>query len=899
MAREWLKNRLKRNGYVQDEGQTREDVQERISNYERRFRTAGEEVPPPRQEGNLFTKALDIIDRPGSAVRGAVHSLQQGKGFSEAASAAVRGFRGEERVSGQDILRHSAEHGSELARDVLKTKPGRFIGSLATEIVLDPTTYLTFGTVGTAKGLGQTYLKFAGKEIANVTPIARGIGKAVEKTGLPEIVGPVLSPKYIRKSVTSAEEMPNIERARDVIRAAPRETKGGQQIALGEMAERFGKANLPQGAWEEAAMIREAPTRLALRQERINKALDSRKKWTTEKKGRSGYMAAETFYPNAQNMDMFEAAGKLGMNVTEEGARAARLANEVSEETTLKDIAAGVEFGQLPNYLRHLYNDPPERVLTVLNQWQKQAAKLSPKAGFQKSRSVPTIAEAEKMGLHPVKDVRVLTAVREMEGIRQRSINTMYDALNKIPGISVSADKAPVGWVKLPVKQLEDKAVHPEVARFLQRLNDSFDTDEGMRHMMSYIREAQNIWKGLVTAPNPMFHVRNAMGNAFNNFLAGVVNPNTYALAARIQKGSDDIIELGGTRYTGQQLRAVFRQLGLEGFGFFHGEAPRRMAEEAREAFTQRSALQKVGKAARNPVQTGRDVGDAIETNAKLAHFIDRLAKGDTPEVAAQSVRKFLFDYGDLTTAEQKIKGFVPFYTWARKNLPLQLEMLVKQPGKFAALEKARQTGEQTSGAQGSPRPEWLDSEAAVPMIRTPDGNVIYLRMDLPATNLNMIGSPAYTARAALGMLTPFAKVPVEVAMNKQIFSGAPIEKYPGAMTQYGNIQVPAYVGYGLSQLGAVPRAAADIIGTATGQEERMGYLPPQPRQLPVIGSMIRTVNPEREAMQQELTRERQLGEHRRYLEEVQGKDIPTITEMWGQVQNEWLKRRLKSRGLL
>ncbi len=879
MARDWLKNRLKRNGYTQDEGQTREDVQRRIGNYERRFRAAGESVPEPETQGNFFTRALDIIDRPGSAVRGGISALQQGKSLSEAGQAMGRGWRGEERVSGEDILKRATENGPAVIKNALQTRPGRFVGGLATEILTDPTTYLTLGATGVAKGAakagGQTYLKFAGKEIANVTPIARGIGKAVEKTGLPEIVGPVLSNRYIRKSVTSADEMPSIEKARDIIQNVPRATKGGHQIALEEMKGRYGSANLPDSAWEEASKIREAPTQLARRAGQLVPVKD------------------------ATTPEMIKAAYRLGMKPSREGITAARMVRHVGEETTVKDIAAGVEFEQLPNYIRHLYNDPPEKVMQVLNQWQKQAVKLAPKAGFQKTRTLPTIAEAETMGLHPVKDARVLTAVREMEGVKQRAINSMYDALNKIPNISVEAAKAPAGWVKLPVKHLEGKAVHPEVARFLQRLDETFNNDDGMRHMVNYIKEAQNIWKGLVTAPNPMFHARNALGNLYNNFLAGVVNPNMYTLAARIQKGSDDVIELGGRSFTGQQLRAVFRQAGLEGFGFFHGEAPRRMAKEAQEVFTRRTTLESAGRALRHPVEAGRDVGNAIETNAKLAHFIDRMAKGDSVEQAAESVRKFLFDYGDLTSAEQKIKGFIPFYTWTRKNLPLQLEMLVKQPGKFAALEKARQTGERVSGTEGSARPEWLDSEAAIPIIRTPDGNVIYLRMDLPATNLNMLGGPIQTLRSAAGMLTPLAKVPIEVGMNKQMFSGAPIEKYPGAMTQYGNLQVPAYVGYGLSQFGAVPRAAADILGTNREQPSTKGYLPPQPKQMPVIGSMVRTVNPEREAMQQELTRERQLGDRRRYLEEVEGKNIPTITEIKGQVQNEWLKRRLKDRGLM
>ena len=79
----------------------------------------------------------------------------------------------------------------------------------------------------------------------------------------------------------------------------------------------------------------------------------------------------------------------------------------------------------------------------------------------------------------------------------------------------------------------------------------------------------------------------------------------------------------------------------------------------------------------------GRKLGDAMETNAKLALFIDQLSKGLSPYDAAQVVKKHLFDYTDLTKAERKLKIVVPFYTFTRKNLPLQLKTLIERPDKY------------------------------------------------------------------------------------------------------------------------------------------------------------------------------------------------------------------------
>jgi hypothetical protein len=570
--------------------------------------------------------------------------------------------------------------------------------------------------------------------------------------------------------------------------------------------------------------------------------------------------------------EMFQAARQAGIKMTPEGRAAAQLAKRVTERTAAKDIAAGVEFGELPNYVRHLYKDTPEKVQQVLTKWMKDRANLpGRKAGFQKERTIPTIAEAKRLGLTPIEDVRILTAVREMEGIKQRGIQKMYDELNKI-GANVVRDikEAPAGWKAMPgIKQLEGKAVHPEVARFLERFNSAVNTDEGIKTLLSVLNGVQAFWKGLVTAPIPAFHIRNAMGNVFNNFLAGVINPEAYRLAVKVQKGGKDVITLGGKRYTAKQLRTMFREQGLEGFGFFAGESTKSYLKQAEEAFEKKPLGKRI-----SPIEAGRKLGDTLETNAKLAHFIDRLNKGDTAAQAAKSVRKYLFDYGDLTQAEKKIRDFIPFYTFTRKNLPLQLENLITNPGKMTALYKLVQNATSAQGVQEGDMPDWMKSELAVPL-----GGNKSLMLDLPVNQLNMMGG-GETLKNALGMLTPLAKVPIELAMGKQIFSGAPIEKYPGAKSRYGGLELPATLTYALSQLGAMPRTAADIAGAFMEQQPKDNYIPAAPKQLPVLGSFIRKTDPEREQLLSALDRERQLADFRKYLEEVVGIEVPTTTEL-------------------
>ena len=51
---------------------------------------------------------------------------------------------------------------------------------------------------------------------------------------------------------------------------------------------------------------------------------------------------------------------------------------------------------------------------------------------------------------------------------------------------------------------------------------------------------------------------------------------------------------------------------------------------------------------------------------------------------ASQIVKTAQFDYADLSDAEKALKMLVPFYTWTRYNVPLQIRAVIHEPGKVA-----------------------------------------------------------------------------------------------------------------------------------------------------------------------------------------------------------------------
>lgn len=216
--------------------------------------------------------------------------------------------------------------------------------------------------------------------------------------------------------------------------------------------------------------------------------------------------------------------------------------------------------------------------------------------------------------------------------------------------------------------------VPTEIADELTKYYNTFTSDDAVKGFLKLYDSALGIWKGSVTSLFPAFHIRNVMGNLSNMWLGGFKNPTLLGSAAKIQTGRT--VTAGKYKVT----KEMVDEFGVTGRGQFGFDIPDVLGD----------TLGKKGIGAKvNILEHGRKVGTVLEENSKIAFFLDRLRKGDTPAQATAKVKKYLFDYSALTEFERKgMKRVIPFYTWMRNNIPLQLEALITQPGKQAAFSK-------------------------------------------------------------------------------------------------------------------------------------------------------------------------------------------------------------------
>lgn len=340
-------------------------------------------------------------------------------------------------------------------------------------------------------------------------------------------------------------------------------------------------------------------------------------------------------------------------------------------------------------------------------------------------------------------------------------------------------------------------AIHPELERAIRRLDTVLSNDTELQGLLRVWNSVQNAWKSTVTGMRPGWYINNLFGNVFNSYLGGLKNPNRYYYATQLQTGKniDDVLKSMGIDMTSEEVMQSFRDLGLEGFGQMYGDISRTAKDIAREARGEVSTISKV-------TGLGRKLGDWMETNAKLALYLDQLAKGASPVDAARHVKKYLFDYTDLTKFERGLKYVMPFYTFTRKNLPLQLKTLIDRPDKYLAISRAQ---EETYSAFDVPdenieaMPEWLRSRA----FATPFENIFATPL-LPLDTLQDFGTPTQAVETLVNMISPLLKVPVELAKNRSFFTDQPIERYAGETSNLLGLEVPAKLAYALEQLGSV-----------------------------------------------------------------------------------------------
>lgn len=328
-------------------------------------------------------------------------------------------------------------------------------------------------------------------------------------------------------------------------------------------------------------------------------------------------------------------------------------------------------------------------------------------------------------------------------------------------------------YIESTVPQLKGVLLPEQIVKHVEETYKVLTSDEATKGFLKIYDKALGFWKGSVTGWFPAFHVRNSIGGIFNNFIAGVKNPARYLQGDQIARGVKGTITTKlGTKYTYQQIKEIAERLGVVNQpGYL--DVMREVEKDVNKGA--------VGKLMDLP----KNAMEITENRLRLPLFVDRLVKGDAPEQAAKSVFQFHFDYAPeaLAPFEQNImKRLLPFYRWTRGNIPLQLEQIVKQPGKYASLGKFvdnLQVDKEKAKEEFQYLPPYMREGLPVRLGEKNGFSQYLYGLGLPVEDINRLykGSPQRTLASMVGELSPILKYPIEAATGQNLFTGEPIKE--------------------------------------------------------------------------------------------------------------------------
>ncbi len=323
--------------------------------------------------------------------------------------------------------------------------------------------------------------------------------------------------------------------------------------------------------------------------------------------------------------------------------------------------------------------------------------------------------------------------------------------------------------------------MHKEVKESLMKINDLF-TEQGLNKFLDHATAVTNIWKGIVTAARPVHHFNNLIGNLLNNSLAGV-SVKSYAKATntlnRMLRGKPKQEDLD--LMAEAMKKGVFGQNHSDEYRRVFGDIPANKIRKLEQAVTGNKYMNFMRKW----------IGDSVDNWSRLAHYISVKDKTGSADLAARSVRKHLFNYGEQTKADRAIRLVIPFWNWTKRNVPLQLENLLKQPRHAATYAKLQDASFESQGEDRTAQPDFIREgyflNPLTGQLRNPRA---------PVADLTSLSDPLQFLASSSN---PMLKSTFELAANRNVFTGQPIDRNKERTGQYSS---EALLNYGMNQTG-------------------------------------------------------------------------------------------------
>jgi hypothetical protein len=295
-----------------------------------------------------------------------------------------------------------------------------------------------------------------------------------------------------------------------------------------------------------------------------------------------------------------------------------------------------------------------------------------------------------------------------------------------------------------------------DLLKSVTRLREPGVIDDLSRFMRGYT----GFFKSYATL-SPGFHVRNGISNTFAVFSAGADIRNMRE-GFRLWRLMDDTFRKGGSledfvKSLPAEQQEYARVAAETVLGLGNGKV-----DNAMEGFVRGGTKIRDNKL----LDASRTAGSKLEGSSRFMLAYDSVARGMSPDEAFNRTRRYLIDYSEKSLLDESMRDIVPFWTWMSRNLPLQIVNRWMNPKPYLIYEKfARNLNQELEGDEVTP--EYLRKGGAINL-----GKGNYLVPDLPFSRIEDQISDLTNPGALVGYINPGLKVPLELVMNKNTFTG-------------------------------------------------------------------------------------------------------------------------------
>jgi len=364
------------------------------------------------------------------------------------------------------------------------------------------------------------------------------------------------------------------------------------------------------------------------------------------------------------------------------------------------------------------------------------------------ARTVAGIKQMMNNGGQVLEDGRILLRTGEIvDGLPVEAFTTTAERLNK-------------GWKLLDKKYFPGLQSSPEF-KALWDAASRIEDPEFVRKLAYYIGPYTKFFKAYATL-SPGFHVRNAIANAMQLVLADADVDNMikatpyYFKWLKAQKAGvtwDDFLKTVEPEMVGRLN--VARQGSLGGGGGIFSETFKEATGGSR---IYDNWL----------IRKNQAIGQASDNYSRFVLAFDSAMKGGDTGMAQARVKRFFFDYEDLSAVDKVMRQIIPFWLFYSRNLSTQITNMWLNPKPYLIYNSFKRNFEGET-----PAPPFVEEMGG---FRLPFGEGLFAMPDIGFTRIPQELSDLTKPMKMMNKTNPLFKIPVEQIAGRSAFTGKEFE---------------------------------------------------------------------------------------------------------------------------